>query len=154
MVSQRMKRRFTEIAIAWRAGGEISGCSTGCYAWSRVACVSTPYKIVTLTKILLSRRLLNLSIAFAAKSSALNVMISSYVVKKQSDKIFILWIFYLDFCWLLSCKSKYSYSEYFVNPFVIELPLWYFNFNQCLCCLFLLLSWYRATKYSYSEYFV
>ncbi len=52
--------------------------------------VSTPYKIVTSTTIMSSRPSLNLSTAFAAKSSAMNVMISSYVVKKQSDTIFIL----------------------------------------------------------------
>ena len=52
--------------------------------------VSTQYKIVTSTTILLSRPSLNLSTAFAAESSALNVMISSYVVKKQSNTIFIL----------------------------------------------------------------
>ncbi len=50
----------------------------------------TPYKIVTSMTISLSRPSLNLSTAFAAESSALNVMISSYVVKKQSDTIFIL----------------------------------------------------------------
>ena len=54
------------------------------------ACVSTPYKIVTLTTISSSRPSLNLSTAFAAESSAMNVMILSYVVKKQSDTIFIL----------------------------------------------------------------
>ncbi len=52
--------------------------------------VSTPYKIVTLMTISLSRPSLNLSTAFAAESSLLNVMISSYVVKKQSNTIFIL----------------------------------------------------------------
>ena len=52
--------------------------------------VLTPYKIVTSTTILSSRPSLNLLTAFAAESSAMNVMISSYVVKKQSDTIFIL----------------------------------------------------------------
>ncbi len=54
------------------------------------ACVSTPYKIVTSTTILSSRPSLNLLTAFAAELSAMNVMISSYVVKKQSNTIFIL----------------------------------------------------------------
>ncbi len=54
------------------------------------ACVLTPYMIVTSMTILSSRPSLNLSTAFADESSAMNVMISSYVVKKQSDTIFIL----------------------------------------------------------------
>ncbi len=52
--------------------------------------VSTPYKIVTSMTISLSRPSLNLLTAFAAKSSAMNVILSSYVVKKQSNTIFIL----------------------------------------------------------------
>jgi hypothetical protein len=54
------------------------------------ACVSTPYKIVMSTTISSLRPSLNLLTAFAAELSAMNVMISSYVVKKQSDTIFIL----------------------------------------------------------------
>ncbi len=51
---------------------------------------STPSRIVTSTKILPSEPLSNLSAAFAAKSSALNMKIPSSAVKKQAE--------YINFC--------------------------------------------------------
>ncbi len=51
------------------------------------ACASTPLMIVTPTKILPSEPSSNLSAAFAAKSSALNMKIPSSVVKKQAEYI-------------------------------------------------------------------
>jgi hypothetical protein len=53
-------------------------------------CASTPSTIVRSTKILPSELLSNLSAAFAAKSSALNMKILSYAVKKQAE--------YINFC--------------------------------------------------------
>ncbi len=46
IVSQRMKRSFTEIAIVWRVGGEISRCATVVTPEVAYAPMSTPYTIV------------------------------------------------------------------------------------------------------------
>ncbi len=51
---------------------------------------STPLRIVTSMKILPSKPSSNLSAAFAAESSALNMKIPSSAVKKQAE--------YIDFC--------------------------------------------------------
>ena len=72
---------------------------------------STPSMLVTSTKILPSEPLSNLSAAFAAKSSALNMKIPSSVVKKQAE--------YIDFCG--STQVKRECLKYIKN--VPDLPI-------------------------------
>ncbi len=75
------------------------------------ACASTPLTIVTSTKISPSEPSSNLSAAFAAKSSALNMKIPSSVVKKQAENI--------DFC--DSAQVKRECLKYIKN--VPDLPI-------------------------------
>jgi hypothetical protein len=75
------------------------------------ACASTPLTIVRSTKILLSEPSSNLSAAFAAESSALNMKILSSVVKKQAE--------YIDFC--NSAQVKRECLKYIKN--VPDLPI-------------------------------
>ncbi len=72
---------------------------------------STPSTIVTSTKISPSEPLSNLTAAFAAESSALNMKILSSVVKKQAE--------YIDFC--DSAKVKRECLKYIKN--VPDLPI-------------------------------
>ncbi len=72
---------------------------------------STPLRIVTSTKILPSEPLSNLSAAFAAESSALNMKIPSSVVKKQAECI--------NFC--NSAQVKRECLKYIKN--VPDLPI-------------------------------
>jgi hypothetical protein len=72
---------------------------------------STPLTIVTSTKILPSEPLSNLSTAFAAESSALNMKIPSSVVKNQAE--------YIDFC--DSAQVKRECLKYIKN--VPDLPI-------------------------------
>ena len=72
---------------------------------------STPSTIVTSTKILPSEPSSNLSAAFAATSSALNMKIPSSVVKKQAE--------YIDFC--DSAQVKRECLKYIKN--VPDLPI-------------------------------
>jgi hypothetical protein len=75
------------------------------------ACASTPLTIVMSTKILPSEPLSNLSAAFAAESSALNMKIPSSVVKFQAE--------YIDFS--DSAQVKRECLKYIKN--VPDLPI-------------------------------
>ncbi len=92
-------------------GGRIAGGALVVTPEAVNAHVSTPSTIVMSTKILPSAPSSNLSAAFAAGSSALNMKIPSSVVKKQAE--------YIDFC--NSAQVKRECLKYIKN--VPDLPI-------------------------------